>query len=60
MRVVILCICFLGTVFDSSLDERKDWIYPSIEGVIQSVDPTALEHLGANDRFEAAMKVDGI
>ena len=98
MRVVILCICFLGTVFGSTLEERKDWIYHSIEGVIQSVDPTALvgvkvvsldegvvlyernaqcrfvpasslklftvaaalEHLGADDRFETAVKVDGI
>ena len=98
MRVVILCICFLGTVFASTLEERKDWIYHSIEGVIQSVDPTALvgvkvvsldegvvlyernaqcrfvpasslklftvaaalEHLGADDRFETAVKVDGI
>ncbi len=98
MRTVGLCICFFGTVFGSSLKEQKDWIYHSIEGVIRSVDPTALvgvkvvsldkgvvlyernaqcrfvpasslklftaaaalEQLGADDRFETMVKVDGV
>lgn len=39
MRYVMFCVCFCMCVFAS---ENRDWISYGIDGVIQSVDPTAL------------------
>ena len=42
MRILIGLICLMATAFGGTLQERKDWIFHGIEGVIQHVDPTAL------------------
>ncbi|MCB1109770.1 MAG: D-alanyl-D-alanine carboxypeptidase/D-alanyl-D-alanine-endopeptidase [Chlamydiia bacterium] len=42
MRFLIGWMCLLGIAFGGTLEERKDWIKYGVEGLIQSVDPTAL------------------